>query len=62
MATKTPLSLLSSWFLGIDVVGARDDSWGGHCLALHHLAVKLSHVGADVDGLSYRPHWSTDYD
>jgi hypothetical protein len=40
------------------VAGTRDGSWDGYCLALVRLAAKLSHVGANVDGLAcrlYRP-------
>jgi hypothetical protein len=51
---------LSSWLLHVDVAGAQDSSWGGHCLTLLHLAAKLSLVGADVDGLACRLHRSTD--
>jgi hypothetical protein len=32
-----------------------------HCLALLHLATKLSQLGGDVDGLVYRLHWPADY-
>jgi hypothetical protein len=51
---------LSSWFPGVDVASARDDIWGGHCLALLHLVAKLPHMEADVDGLACRLHWPTD--
>jgi hypothetical protein len=44
--------------MGIDVAGARDSSWSGHHRALLRLAAKLSHVGAIVDGLAFRLHWS----
>jgi hypothetical protein len=47
---------LSSWLSGVDMAGAWDDFWGCHHLALLHLAAKLSHVGADVDGLDCRLH------
>jgi hypothetical protein len=51
---------LSPWLPDIDVAAARDDSWSGHHLSLLRLAIKLSHVGAEVDGLAYRPHRPTD--
>jgi hypothetical protein len=31
------------------------------CLALLRLATKLSHMGADVDGVAYRLHWLMNY-
>jgi hypothetical protein len=34
---------------------------GGHRLALHRLAAKISHVGADVDGLVCHLHQPIDY-
>jgi hypothetical protein len=43
------------------VAGTWDRFWGCHHLTLLHLAVKLSHVGADVDGLACRLHRSMDY-
>jgi hypothetical protein len=52
---------LSSWLSGVDVAGARDNFWGCHHIALLHLAAKLFHVGADVDGLTYRLHRPTDW-
>jgi hypothetical protein len=36
--------------------GARDGFWGYHHLALLHLVAKISHVGADVDELTYCLH------
>jgi hypothetical protein len=51
---------LSSWLLGIDVVGARDGFWCGYRLTLLHLVAKLSHVGADVDGLACCLHCPVD--
>jgi hypothetical protein len=36
---------LSSRFPGTDVVGAQDNFWGYHRLALLHLVAKPSHVG-----------------
>jgi hypothetical protein len=47
---------LSSRLPGFDVASAQDVSWGGHYLTLLSLDAKLSHMGADVDGLAYRPH------
>jgi hypothetical protein len=43
------------------MAGAREGSWSGHHLALLCLATKLSHVGADVDGLAFRLHRPTDF-
>jgi hypothetical protein len=36
---------LSTQLLDFNDGGARDGSWGGHLLAILHLAAKLSHVG-----------------
>jgi hypothetical protein len=52
---------LSSWLSGVDEAGARDNFWGCHHIALLHLAAKLFHVGADVDGLTHRLHRPTDW-
>jgi hypothetical protein len=43
------------------MAGARDSSWGGHHHALLFLDAKLSHVGADVDGLAFHLHRPTDF-
>jgi hypothetical protein len=47
---------LSSGLPGIDVVGARDGTWSRLCFAWFYLAVKSSHMGADVDGLAFLLH------
>jgi hypothetical protein len=52
---------LSSWPLGVNVAGARDRFWGCHHLALLRLAVKLSHVWDDVDGITCHLNWPMDY-
>jgi hypothetical protein len=50
------LSLITETYLeGLDA-HTRDGSWCGRRLTLLRLAAKLSHVGADVDGLAYRLH------
>jgi hypothetical protein len=41
----------------VDMAGARDGSWGCLHFALHYLAAKPSHEGADVDGIAYHLHY-----
>jgi hypothetical protein len=43
------------------VAGALDDFLWCHHLTLFYLAVKLSHVEGDVDGLACCLHWPTNY-
>jgi hypothetical protein len=47
---------LSSWLSSVDVAVTRDDFWGCHRIALLHVNTKLSHVGANVDGLACHLH------
>jgi hypothetical protein len=49
-------SRLSSGLPGVIVATTQDDFWGCHRLDLLCLSAKLSHVGADVDGLAGRLH------
>jgi hypothetical protein len=41
------------------MAGVQDSFWRWNRLALIRLAAKLSHVGANLDGLAYRLHWPT---
>jgi hypothetical protein len=49
----------SSWFPGVEMDGARDDSWRRCRFAQLYLAAKSSHMGVDVDGLACPLHCPT---